>query len=96
MITRSAGMGEFVFTPPGFDEALIRTAGFTDVQVRDHTDKMAKVAINRAAARQRRAADLERIEGAEASASLLKFLDVVAQLARERRLSRLVYMAHRP
>ena len=96
VMTRSAGMGEFVFTPPGVDEALIRAAGFTDVTIHDHTDNMAQVATNWAAARQRRAADLERIEGAEASASLLKFLDVVALLARERRLSRLVYVAHRP
>ena len=96
VMTRSAGMGEFVFTPPGLDEVLIRAAGFTDVTIHDHTDNMAQVATNWAAARQRRAADLERIEGAEASASLLKFLDVVALLARERRLSRLVYVAHRP
>jgi SAM-dependent methyltransferase len=96
MITRSAGMGEFVFTPPGFDEALIRTAGFIDVQVHDHTDNMATVAINRAMARERRSADLERVEGAEASRSLTQFLGVVALLARERRLSRMVYVARRP
>ena len=96
MIMQSAGMGEFVFTPPGFDEALIRTAGFTNVQVRDHTDNMAKVAINRAAARERRSADLERVEGAEASRSFTDFLGVVALLARERRLSRPVYVASRP
>jgi SAM-dependent methyltransferase len=93
MITRSAGMGEFVFTPPGLDEAMILSAGFTDVQVYDHTDNMAKVASDWAAARERRAADLERVEGVEASASLTKFLSVVGLLALERRLSRLVYVA---
>jgi len=96
MIARSADMGEFVFTPPGLDEAIILSAGFADVQVHDHTDNMAKVATDRAAARERRAADLERVEGAEASRSLTRFLTVVALLARERRLSRLVYVARRP
>jgi len=94
-IARSAGMGEFVFTPPGVDETLIRAAGFADVSIHDHTENMAKVAADWAAARRQRAADLDRIEGPEASASLLKFLDVVALLARERRLSRLVYVARR-
>jgi SAM-dependent methyltransferase len=96
MITRSTGMGEFVFTPPGVDEALVRTAGFIDIQVSDHTDNVAEVASNRAAARERRSGDLERVEGADASKSLTQFLEVVALLARERRLSRMVYVARRP
>ena len=27
MVSRSGGMGEFVFTPPGLDEALLRPPG---------------------------------------------------------------------
>lgn len=96
MIARSAGMGDFVFTPPGFDEMLVRNAGFSDIDVRDHTENMAAVAADRQAARQRRAADLEAVEGVEASRSLTDFFGVVAQLARERRLSRLIYLARKP
>jgi SAM-dependent methyltransferase len=96
MIIRSAGMGDFVFTPPGLDAALLDTVGFTDVEILDHTDNMATVASNWHDARVSRAGDLERVEGMEASQSLTDFLAVVALLARERRLSRLVYVARRP
>jgi SAM-dependent methyltransferase len=96
MITRSGGMGDFVFTPSGLDEILARDAGFTDIEVHDHTDEMARVAADWAAARERRAADLARVEGAASSASLTTFLAMVALLARERRLSRPVYVARKP
>jgi SAM-dependent methyltransferase len=96
MIARSTGMGDFVFTPPGIDAELIRTAGFIDVQTHDHTDNMATVAKALAAARERRSEDLARVEGAEPSGARTEFLRVVALLASERRLSRPVYVARRP
>jgi SAM-dependent methyltransferase len=96
MMIRSAGMGDFVFTPPGVDASLLEAVGFTDIEILDHTDNMATVASNWHDARVARAGDLERVEGIEASHSLTDFLAVVALLARERRLSRLVYVAHRP
>lgn len=96
MIARSAGMGEFVFTPMGADEEMIRRAGFVDIVVEDRTANVERVADGWAAARDRRSEALERLEGAEASASLTDFLGVVASLARERRLSRPAYVARRP
>ena len=96
MIIRSAGMGDFVFTPPDLDAALLEAVGFADIVVLDHTDNMATVAANWHDARVARAGDLERVEGIDASHSLTDFLAVVALLARERRLSRIVYVARRP
>jgi SAM-dependent methyltransferase len=96
MIVRSGAMGEFVFTSPGLDEQLIREAGFADVRVEDVSDNPARVAAAWHAARERRAAELDEIEGAEQNASTQRFLSTVAALARERRLSRFAYLARRP
>jgi hypothetical protein len=54
------------------------------------------VAASWHAARQRRAAELDRVEGAEQNASTQQFLYTVALLARERRLTRFAYLARRP
>lgn len=96
MITRSGSMGEFVFTPPGIVEALLAEAGFVDVRVEDRTQNMDDVATRWHAARAAHAADLDTHEGAEANASMQHFFEVVARLARERRLSRLAYVARKP
>jgi SAM-dependent methyltransferase len=96
MIVRSGGMGEFVFTPPGLDERLIREADFEDVRVEDVSENPARVASAWHAARERRAAQLDEVEGVEENASTQRFLSAVAALARERRLSRFAYVAQRP
>lgn len=96
MIVRSGSMGEFVFTAPGVDDQFVRDAGFVDVRVEDVTENMSSVASRRRAARARHRDDLDRIEGSEENASFQHFLDVVATLARERRLSRLAYVAAKP
>jgi SAM-dependent methyltransferase len=95
MIARSGGMGEFVFTPPGVDEALLRAAGFGDIRIEDVTANMAKVAADWRAARERHAGGLEQTEGPEATAALQELLRVVALLASERRLLRLAYIARK-
>ena len=94
-IVRSSGMGEFVFTPPGLDERLIREAGFGDVRVEDVSENPARVGAAWVSARARHQAELDEIEGAEQNASTQQFLATVGRLARERRLSRLAYIAHR-
>ena len=96
MILRSGAMGEFVFTPVGLDEQMIREAGFVDVRVEDMSENPARVASAWHAARERRAAELDRVEGTEQNAATQRFLSAVATLARERRLSRLAYLARRP
>lgn len=95
MLTRSYGIGEFVFTPPGLDERLLREAGFDDIRVTDMTESSVQIATAWRAARERRAAELDEIEGVEQNASTQRFLATAAELLRERRLSRLAYLAHR-
>jgi hypothetical protein len=96
MIVRSGGMGAFVFTPPGLDERLIHEAGFVDIRVEDVSENPARVASAWHMARERRAKELDRVEGAEQNASTQRFLSIVAILARERRLTRYAYIARRP
>jgi len=96
MIVRSGSMGEFVFTPPGVDEQLLRDAGFVDIRVEDVTQSMDDVASRWRAARELHRDELDRIEGATESAAFQRFLEVVAALARERRLSRLAFVAAKP
>jgi SAM-dependent methyltransferase len=95
MVLRSGGMGEFVFTPPGLDEELLRAAGFDEIQIEDRTPNMAAVAGAWRAARARREAQLEEREGREAYARHQAFLEVVERLASERRLSRPAFLARR-
>lgn len=95
MIVRGGGMGEFVFTPAGLDERLIGDAGFADIRVEDMSENPARVASAWHEARERRAAELDQVEGAEQNASTQRFLWTVALLARERRLSRFAYIARR-
>jgi SAM-dependent methyltransferase len=96
MVARSQGMGEFVFTAPGHDQTLLEAAGFEDIEVEDVTSNMAAVASAWRGARARQTAELDQVEGAEANANFQDFLAVVERLADERRLSRLVYLAHKP
>jgi SAM-dependent methyltransferase len=96
MVARSGGMGEFVFTPPGLDEELLRAVGFDDIRVEDRTRNMAAVAGAWRGARARHQAELDEREGREANARFQEFLAVVERLASERRLSRLAFLARRP
>ena len=95
MILRGGAMGEFVFTPPGLDQRLLEEAGFADVRAEDVTENAARVAAAWHAARVRRSADLDEVEGAEQNARTQSFLWTVANLAAEQRLSRLAYLARR-
>lgn len=95
MILRGGAMGEFVFTPPGLDQRLLEEAGFADVRAEDITENAARVAAAWHAARERRSADLDEVEGAEQNARTQSFLWTVANLAAEQRLSRLAYLARR-
>jgi SAM-dependent methyltransferase len=96
MIARSGSMGEFVFTPPGIDEQLLRTAGFVDIRVVDVTRNMSEVASRWRDARAFHKSELDEAEGAEENEAFQHFLDVVDTLARELRLSRLAYVATKP
>jgi SAM-dependent methyltransferase len=91
-----ASIGYFLFVPPGEDDRLLRAAGLRPAAVDDATENMAAVAERWRAARAARAGALREIEGAETFDGQQRFLEVTARLARERRLSRLVYLADKP
>jgi ubiquinone/menaquinone biosynthesis C-methylase UbiE len=93
--TRSS-TGYFEFAPPGINERLLREAGFEVVLSEDVTDNEVEVSRRWHTARQRRAAELARLEGEETFAGLQRFLATVHRLTRERRMCRSLYLARRP
>jgi SAM-dependent methyltransferase len=93
--TRSA-TDYYLFVPPGEDERLLAEASLKVVRVDDVTENMAEVARRRHDAREGHAHAVRQIEGDEAFAREQRFFEVTARLARERRLSRFVYVAQKP
>jgi SAM-dependent methyltransferase len=88
-------VGYYLFVPPGEDERLLREAGLRVVLVEDTTTSQAEVAQRRGSARAHHEQALREIEGDEAFDGRQHFFEVAATLARERRLSRVVYVAER-
>ncbi len=86
----------FLFVPTGFDEQVLHDAGLELVEFEDRTENMAMVASRWHAARAARADVLRRVEGDETFDGQQTFFEVCARLARERRLSRFVYLAAKP
>jgi cyclopropane fatty-acyl-phospholipid synthase-like methyltransferase len=95
LATRSS-TGHFEFCPPGMNERLLSDAGFELEPTIDATDAEATVSKRWHDAREKRAADLKRLEGEETFAGLQRFLFTVHRLCAERRLSRHVYLARKP
>jgi len=87
--------GHFEFCPPGVNERLLREAGFELDPTEDATDQEAIVSGRWHAAREKRTAELTRLEGAATYSGLQRFLATVHQLCAERRLSRQIYMARK-
>ena len=71
-------------------------AGLSVIATDDTTDSLAEVGRRRGAARAERADELRRLEGDEAFDGRQRFFDMVAMLARERRLSRFAHLAEKP
>jgi SAM-dependent methyltransferase len=91
-----ASIGYFLFVPDGEDERVLREVGLRVLEVEDGTENMATVADRWRAARAKHAEALREIEGDETFDGQQRFLEVTATLARERRLSRFVYLAEKP
>jgi SAM-dependent methyltransferase len=91
-----SSIGYFDFAPPGEDERLLQAAGLKLRAVDDLTETMAAVARGRCTVRAERAQVLRRLEGEEAFERRQRFLDIVATLARERRVSRFALVAEKP
>jgi SAM-dependent methyltransferase len=90
-----ASIGYFLFLPFGENERLLAEAGLEVVNVEDTTAHLADVARRRHDARAAHADALVAVEGDAAFAGRQRFFHLVATLAQERRLSRLVYTAQR-
>ena len=86
----------FLFVPLGYDEQVLRDAGFALMVVEDRTENTATVASRWHVARAARADVLRQFEGDETYDGQQTFFEVCARLARERRLSRVVYVAAKP
>ena len=88
--------GFYLFVPSGYDERAIAQCGLQVVASDDRTLQMGEVAERRKIARESRSSALRQIEGDAAFENQQKFLSVVANTAKEVRLSRYVYVAEKP
>src|SRR5581483_1546083 len=94
-IALRSSIGFFLFVPLGYDERVIADCGLRLVLREDATENMAILAERRGAARQARSAALRRIEGETSFEAQQKFFAVAARIAKERRLSRFVYVSEK-
>lgn len=90
-----SSIGFFLFVPAGTDEQLLAQTGFEVVQAVDRTENMAAMATCWREAREKRAADLRKVEGDTTFEGQQRFLEVAARVAAERRLSRFAFHAKR-
>jgi 2-polyprenyl-3-methyl-5-hydroxy-6-metoxy-1,4-benzoquinol methylase len=91
-----SSIGFFLFVPPGYDETVIHQSGLQLVVKEDVTRNMAEIAERRGSARERRAAALRQIEGEKSYDAQQEFFRVASRIARERRLSRFLFVAEKP
>lgn len=88
--------GFYLFVPYGYDEKAIAQAGLQLLVCEDVTANMADVAEGRRVARAMRSPALREIEGDETFNRQQEFLTTAANIAREGRLSRFLYVAKKP
>jgi SAM-dependent methyltransferase len=91
-----SSIGFFLFTPPGYNELLLKRCGFGIRDVRDVSEPVTSVSRKWWEARARRREQLVALEGEEAFDDFQRFLDTVCTLSGERRLSRFMYLAVKP
>ncbi len=91
-----SSIGFYLFVPPGENERLLETAGFTVLSVQDVTTNAAEVSHRWHEARARHRNSLETREGQPNFDGLQRFLACVHTLSVERRLSRYAYLAEKP
>jgi len=90
-----SSIGFFLFVPLGYDEQVIASCGLRLLRNENVTQNMADLAARRRAARAAREQDLRRIEGDSTYEGQQEFFAVAAQIAREGRLSRFLYVAEK-
>jgi ubiquinone/menaquinone biosynthesis C-methylase UbiE len=90
-IRSSAGF--YLYVPSGYDERILAECGLKLLASEDLTANMEKIAQSRHSARAARRSALHEYEGDAGFDQQQEFLSVAARLARERRLSRFVYLS---
>ena len=90
-----SSIGYFEYSPPGEDERLLAAAGLDVLAVENLTATVAAVARARCSIRAKHARALIEIEGGEAFEHRQRFLDIVAVMAGEGRVSRFAYLAEK-
>ena len=85
----------FLFVPPGYNESVIEQASSALVRQEDGGDNAVGVSRRWHDARVKYRKELIEIEGAERFEGLQRFLEMVAKLTAERRLSRIVYLVRK-
>jgi 2-polyprenyl-3-methyl-5-hydroxy-6-metoxy-1,4-benzoquinol methylase len=94
-ITVRSSIGFFLFVPVGYDEHVIEQCGLRGLVREDVTSNMATLAERRGAARARHSDDLREIEGDQTYEGQQEFFAVASRIARERRLSRFLFIAEK-
>ena len=84
-----------LFVPPDYNERIIEQCGLQLLVRKDLTANMPEVAERRGTARASRSTVLREIEGDQTYEAEQEFFAVASRLAREGRLSRLVYVAEK-
>jgi len=88
-----SSIGFFLFLPLGYNERLLKDAGFAVLEARDVSDAAASISQKWRDARARRREALVRAEGDDDFDNLQRFLAAVHTLTSERRLSRYMFLA---
>jgi len=91
-----SSIGFYIFSPPGENERLLQQAGFQLIRVADTTENAGEIARRWRDARQKRREALLSMESEQNFDGLQQFLSTVHALTSERRLLRLLYLAHKP
>jgi 2-polyprenyl-3-methyl-5-hydroxy-6-metoxy-1,4-benzoquinol methylase len=89
-------IGFFLFVPVDYDRTVIAQCGLRLLVCEDVTANMAEMAERRGAARASRSHLLREIEGAETYDGQQTFFAIAARIAKERRLSRFLYVVEKP
>jgi SAM-dependent methyltransferase len=92
IVTRSS-IGFYVFSPPGENERLLKSSGFSEIRTIDTTEDAARIASRWSQARAKRKKELIAAEGEVNFEGLQRFLSCVTLLTSERRLLRYLYLA---
>jgi hypothetical protein len=90
-----SSIGYFQFVPPDYDHRVLQQCGLKMLVCEDVTQNMADLAQGLYSARESRATSLRKVEGEASYEGQQTFLEVTARIARERRLSRYLYVAEK-